>query len=88
MNEFDSEVEAARHLLDQRHERHGDFCFHKKDRPVVQCSDGHCVHAYDVEVTTKRRGVKIATYVGGQEPSWLTQFEADLQARRFSPEGD
>lgn len=88
MNEFDDEVEAARQLLQLRDERGSDFTFHKKDRPVVQCSDGHCVHAYDVEVTTKRRGVKIAAYVGGQQPSWVAQFEADLDSRRFTPEGD
>lgn len=88
MNEFDEEVEAARRLLEQRHERVGDFTFRKKDRPVVQCSDGRCISAYDVEVTTKRRGVRLAAYVGGQQPSWLEQFEVDLRSRRFTPEGD
>src|SRR3546814_5027771 len=75
MNGFDDEVEAARRLLELRNERSGDFKFHKTDRPVMRCSDGHCVSAYDVEVTTKRRGVKIAAYVGGQEPSWLQRSE-------------
>src|SRR3546814_14557242 len=85
MNGFDDEVEAARRLLELRNERSGDFKFHKTDRPVMRCSDGHCVSAYDVEVTTKRRGVKIAAYVGGQEPSWLQDFEANLDLRRSPP---
>lgn len=88
MDRFDDEVEAARRLLTARAERPGDFTFRKKDRPRVQCADGRCISAYDVEVTTKRRGVKLAAYVGGGERSWLEPFEADLQARRFTPEGD
>lgn len=88
MSEFDGEVEAARKLLELRNERSSDFYFHKNDRPIVQYSDGRCVSAYDVEVKTKRRGVKIAAYVGGQQASWLVDFEADVDARRFSPEGD
>ncbi|NKF24683.1 hypothetical protein [Solimonas marina] len=85
---FDEEVEAARRLLEQRHERVGDFCFYVKEHPRVQCADGRCLSTYDVEVTTKRRGVRVAAYVGGQTPSWLDQFEADLRSRRFVPEGD
>jgi hypothetical protein len=88
MNEFDSEVEAAQHLLAERQERAGDFAFRKKDRPTVRCADGHCISGYDVEVTTKRRGVKLAAYVGGDGRSWVEQFGVDLAARRFSPEGD
>lgn len=88
MNVFDEEVDAARQLLEQQHERAGDFSFRRKERPLVQCADGHCIHAYDVEVTTKRRGVRLAAYVGGQTPSWLSQFETDLRSRRFTPEGD
>jgi hypothetical protein len=89
MSEFDIEVDAAQRLLAQRQERAGDFTFRKRDRPVVQCADGHCINnAYDVEVTTKRRGVRIASYVGGEGHAWVEQFGADLAARRFTPEGD
>ena len=88
MSEFDTEVDAAQRLLAQRHERAGDFTFRKKERPVVQCADGHCVSGYDVEVTTKRRGVRVASYVGGDGHAWVEQFGADLAARRFTPDGD
>lgn len=88
MNTFNHEVEAARRLLEDRHERVGDFNFRKKERPPVEDAAGRCVHAYDVEVTTKRRGVRMAAYVGGRATSWLKQFESDLNTRRFTPEGD
>ncbi|WP_028079744.1 hypothetical protein [Solimonas soli] len=88
MSEFDNEVEAAQHLLAQRQERAGDFTFRKKERPVMQCADGRCLSLYDVEVTTKRRGVKLAHYTGGDGHAWVEQFGADLAARRFTPEGD
>ncbi|WP_028009323.1 hypothetical protein [Solimonas flava] len=88
MSGFDAEVEAAQQLLAQRHERASDFSFRKKDRPAVLCADGHCISGYDVEVTTRRRGVKLAAYAGGSGRSWVEQFGADLAARRFSPEGD
>ena len=88
MSEFDNEVEAAQRLLSQCHERAGDFTFRKKDRPLMQCADGHCEKTYDVEVTTKRRGVRLAHYTGGDGRAWVEQFAADLQSRRFTPEGD
>jgi len=88
MSEFDHEVEVARRVLAQRQERAGDFTFRMKERPRVQCADGRCLSLYDVEVTTKRRGVKLAHYTGGEGHAWVDQFAADLAARRFTPEGD
>ena len=88
MDDEDAELKAALAVLDRHGERAGDFRFRRFAGPAVTDASGHTEAQQHIEVTTKRRGVRIAHYVDHGRHEWLQQFEADVQRRRFRPEGD
>ena len=81
-------LEAAQQLLSRHGERAIDFRFRKIVGPPVSDEAGHTYAQDHIEVSTKRRGVRVAHYLHGGGHDWLAEFETDIAKRRFRAEGD
>ena len=88
MDDHDAELQAAHAILQRHGEKLIDFRFRRFDSPAVTHDDGTATPAHHVEVSTKRRGVRVAHYVDGGNAEWLKQFEVDVARHRFRAEGD
>lgn len=88
MDDKDAELQAAHAILRKHGEKLIDFRFHRFDGPAVAEADGQIHAQHHVEVSTKRRGVRVAHYVDGGDQQWLQQFELDVARHRFRAEGD